>query len=220
MKYILSIIFIPLFSTVLFSQSDTIKIDEIKNEKKIKFLLSFDNRNSSVLDEPVKFNGLKIGLEYKNVHDFGLGFYSTQNAIRKQAKEQGLDVQATMNYTTIFYQYTFLQNRKWELALPVHFGSGRANLLFIDSRTDSVIILKNGEKREDEIKYPIAELGFEAQYKVFRWFGFGSGIGYRFTFSNDKNVKNLLNAPVFSFKIKIFLGELYRAIKEEVKKEK
>lgn len=194
-------------------------VKDEKVKKNFKFLLSFDNRNSSVLNESVKFNGLKIGVEYKEVHDFGLGIYSTRIPVKKEAKQKGVDVEATLNYTTLFYQYAFLHNDKWELAVPFHIGNGRANLLFFDAKSDSVIINKDGIERADVIEYSVAEIGFDAQYKIFRWFGLGSGVGYRFTFSGNENVKNLLNAPFFSFKIKIFIGELYHTIKDKVKKD-
>jgi hypothetical protein len=47
-------------------------------------------------------------------------------------------------------------------------------------------------------------------YKIVRWVGLGSGIGYRLILYKNKNISEHLTSPVFIFKVKIYLGEIVR----------
>ena len=47
-------------------------------------------------------------------------------------------------------------------------------------------------------------------YKIVRWIGIGSGIGYRLILFKNKNISEHLTSPVFIFKAKIYLGEIVR----------
>lgn len=189
-----------------------------KEKKTTKFIFSFDGRRSFVLDQPVKFSGLRIGIEYDEVHDVGLGFYSTRNPVRQTLKDQPIDVEVEFNYTTLFYQYAFFHTDKWELAVPFHIGSGKANLKLFHTDTDDIIILGDGSKAEiRDLPFGISEFGLEAQYKIFPWFGLGSGVGYRFALTSSEDAKHVFNAPTYSFKVKIFLGQLYKTIKKTIK---
>ena len=195
------------------AQSDSTNVDT-EQEKKFKFLFQFDNRRSFVLDQPAPFSGLKIGVEYLKVHDFGLGFYSTQEPVRAKAKNGVNEVLAQMNYTTLFYQYAFYQTRKWEFAAPFHFGGGSTDIREVYKGTNITALDPRGnEKIFPEVRFSVLEFGVGGQYKIFNWFGIGTGLGYRFTLKSDRNAKNLINAPTYSFKFKLFLGELWRSIR-------
>lgn len=194
---------------------------EEKPKKDFKFIFQFDGRRSFVLGQPTPFTGLKIGLEYKEVHDFGLGFYGTKNEVRAKLKNTPNEILAQLNYNTLFYQYVFYHDEKWEFNLPLNFGGGNTTIREVYSGTDSTVINQFGEEKIlPEINYNVAEFGVGAQYKIFKWFGIGSGIGYRFTFSSEERVKRLINAPTYSFKFKVFLGGLYRGIKDHYAKKR
>lgn len=189
-----------------------------KEKKSTKLIFSFDGRRSFVLDQPVKFSGLRIGIEYDEVHDFGLGFYSTRNPVRQTLRDQPIDVEAEFSYTTLFYQYAFFHKGKWELAVPVHIGSGKANIKLFHTDTDDIVLLGDGSKAEiRDLPFGISEFGLEAQYKIFPWFGLGAGAGYRFALTSSEDAKHVFNASTHFFKAKIFLGQLYKAIKKSIK---
>lgn len=210
-----SILLILFFISFLsaFSQSDSTIVDDEK-EQKWKFIFEFDNRRSFVLDKPAPFSGLKIGAEYMSVHDFGIGFYSTQQPVRAIAKNHQNEVLAQIDYTTLFYQYAFYQNHKWEFAVPFHLGGGSTDIKEVYKGTNDVVLDPYGNERIfPQVKFSVIEFGVNGQYKIFRWFGIGSGLGYRFTLKSNENAKYLINAPIYSFKFKIFLGQLWKTIR-------
>lgn len=188
---------------------------ERKTDKKYNFIFQFDGRRSFVLDQPTPFTGLKIGVEYMQVHDFGLGFYATREPVRAKPRKGQHEILAQIDYNTLFYQYAFYHDKKWEFSLPFHYGGGRTTIREVYAGTDINLVDEFGNDRVlPEINYSVAEFGIGGQFKILKWFGIGSGLGYRFTFSSEENVKKLINSTTYSFKFKLFLGELYRSIND------
>ena len=50
----------------------------------------------------------------------------------------------------------------------------------------------------------------KSHFKIWRWFGLATGVGYNVILNGDKKAKKALNAPFYSYGIKIFLGELWK----------
>lgn len=200
----------------VFSQeeSDTtvvVKDKKKKKERNVKHLIVLDARRSFVLDSTTKFSGLKIGVTIKEKHRLGFGFYWMPKSLSlpglKIDKLKYPDASDTLkfkfNYTSIFYQPVLFANKRWDISTPVQLGVGRIRLFYRDtSNTRDVQFLEAG--------VPIFTLSTVVQFKIFRWIGIGSGLGYRAALTSDDEVKNAINAPFYNFQLKIFIGELFR----------
>jgi hypothetical protein len=55
-------------------------------------------------------------------------------------------------------------------------------------------------------------------FKIFRWFGLNSTVGYRFMLINDKSIGKQMNSPLFSIGAGIYWDELALAIFPKSKK--
>lgn len=212
-KYILVVLVMLFFSNV-FSQDEN--LDTLGTSKNIKFHFAFDARRSYVINKKAKFNGITLGIEVKEKHRFGIGFHGMKSKIEYLGsinKDVFPDATDTLlfefSYLSFYYEKIWLNNKRWELSTPLHNGTGAFNLRY--------------KNRAGEISAPyfnqtayIISFGGKAQYKVFRWFAFGVGAGYRTTLSKKENVQKALNAPYYQFQFKVLMGELYNiAFKKE-----
>ncbi|MFP5471185.1 MAG: hypothetical protein ACLGGV_06285 [Bacteroidia bacterium] len=188
----------------------------VSQKRKVKFLFAFDARRSFILDKNTKFNGLKLGVRVGDDYQIGIGFYGMQEPLIQPAlldKQKYPDSKDTLifnfDYTTFFYERIWYKTKRWELTTPLHFGIGSLKL---DYLTDTIPQRKNIVKGAAFT----TELSFVAQYKVFRWFAIGTGVGYRWFLVKDKRTKDALNAPVYIIQFKVLVGELFRmATKKE-----
>ncbi|NUM51201.1 MAG: hypothetical protein HUU48_08805 [Flavobacteriales bacterium] len=227
-KYPLSLLFILccFFFSEIKSQNhaDSAKKEEPKI-KEYKFIFGFDSRISWVLDTRTRFNGIKIGIEYRGKDRVGLGIYSVKNPIiikdvptivDSTPVFNGFDtvlvpVLDTLNYlthysyTTLFLDHIFISKKKWEISMPLQLGAGTATIDYTNPVTS---------KRVEVVRFGflVTEISVAGHYKFFPWLGIGTGVGYRSMLTKDKQVKKAFDAPIFVFKLKIFLGDLYRGI--------
>lgn len=197
-------------SSCSFWAQDTTSVEPEKKVKKAKLLFAFDARRSYVLQNKVKFNGLKIGVELHEKHRVGLGFYGLQQPVsftgqinRNEYPDATDTLFFNFSYWGAFYDYIWLRTKRWELTTPVHLGAGGLELRYRDT---------TGQNSAPFIKGGSFVLGFggSVQFKIFRWFALGTGGGYRTMLTREENIKRPLNAPYYQFQVKILLGELYR----------
>lgn len=180
-----------------------------KEEKNLKFFFGFDARRSFVLKKNSKFNGIKIGLSYKNKHRFGLGLYGMQEPItfvgevdRIKHPDATDTVRFNFGYGSLFYEYVWFKNKRWDLSTPIHFGLGNLAFSFKDTSANYQRLFGGGAL--------MTELTGVAQFKIFRWFALGTGVGYRMMLIDDKTIRKSLNSPVYIFQVKILFGEIYK----------
>jgi hypothetical protein len=180
-----------------------------KEEKHLKFFFGFDARRSFVLKNNSKFNGIKIGLSYKNKHRFGIGLYGMQEPItfvgevdRIKHPDATDTVRFNFGYGSLFYEYVWFKNKRWDLSTPIHFGLGNLAFSFKDTSANYQRLFGGGAL--------MTELTGVAQFKIFRWFALGTGVGYRMMLIDDKTIRKSLNSPVYIFQVKILFGEIYK----------
>jgi|TARA_B110000977_G_scaffold68259_1_gene92621 hypothetical protein len=198
-RYIFTIV-ILIYAISAYSQTDTDKKD------KYKFVASFDMRNSIIIGHSVKFNGVKLGLGNSR-HKFGLGLYGLRKPVlTMDNKIDSLDATDTNRYhygfISFYYERILFHSKRWEITAPfyLNFGSLKGEYLsdkriykpFLDRGVTSVII------------------SVKSHFKIVRWVGLQAGVGYNFILSGDKRTRKALNAPFYSFGVKIFLGEVWK----------
>lgn len=207
MKHLLFLylIIVPFLST--FSQVEAdLKLPVEEKKDKYKFVFNFDNRNSFIIGYKVKFTGIKIGLG-NSKHRFGLGFYNTRQPVMR-IDDRYDDPKATdttlftYGYSSLYYERILLQTKRWELSSPFHLNFGDLKASYIDTAGNGVPFFAQ--------KVNSLTFSLKAHFKIWRWFGLGTGVGYNVILNGDKRAKNALNAPFYSYGIKIFLGELWK----------
>lgn len=200
MNKIIFLIFIVSISFKGGSQSDSPKKD------RYKFICNFDMRNSVVIGHSVKFNGLKLGMG-NSKHRFGIGFYGLRKPIyTTNNRVDSLDASDTNRYNfgfiSFYYERILYQSKRWEFSAPIHlnFGSLKGEYLTLN------------RKYKKFLDRPVSSLTFsiKGHFKIFRWVGLHAGMGYNVVLGQDKRTRKALNAPFYSFGVKIFLGEAWK----------
>jgi len=194
--------------------------DSVKKSKEanLKFLLNFDSRNSFLLNQKGKLLGLRVGLEFFKHYRFGLGWYLSAQPIPLPSvyrMEDTLRQNLRFTYSTFFFEYVIYEDFKWEFSASLPIGRGTGNIDTVSTKYD-----KPGTQRKGNVGVIAPSIG--GHYKIFYWLGIGTGVGYRFVISPEKNVRQSLSAPFYVIKVKLFLGGLYKAIfkPQKVKEER
>ena len=207
MKKTLFLYFIFFAGLTSFSQVESdLQLPVEKKDNKLKFVFNFDNRNSFVIGHQVKFSGIKLGLGNRK-HRFGIGLHNTRKPVmRIDDRVDDLDATDTTlfsySYSSLYYERILLQTKRWELTTPFHLNFGDLRASYIDTAGNGVQFFS---KKVNSFTF-----SFKAHYKIWRWFGVGAGFGYNLMLQGDSKVRNALNAPFYSYGIKLFIGEIWK----------
>ena len=222
MRFLLTLSIFLFFAGNLISQNDPIKkrkIDSLEMKLKTDSLRLFrfnkfrpfaniDNRNSFIIQKPVNFKGVQLGIIFKEYHVFGFGYYTmTQKSQRPiKAEEQTItyDRYLNLNYYTFFYQYVLLDKRFVEIDLPFEIGSGKYSLKLMDPVTHEVY------RTNSRSIIPLGA-GLQVVLKPVRWVGFCVMGGYRYVY--EKSVNLNFNGLYYSFGLWLDIRQIYRDIK-------
>lgn len=198
--------------------------DTVKKRFKIIPLLNFDTYNSFVADKQAKINGIKIGVELNNRFRFGLSGHKLDKATRLKPRILENDtLHATLNfkYSTLFFEYVLIKNIRWDVSIPLSFGIGFGHVEIYSSALKKMTYKQN-------VSTSIISIGTEFDYRIIPWFGVGGGVGYNQLITSYEGLRDKLSSPIYLFKLKVYLGYLYKAIfrrkillkeKEEYKKQ-
>lgn len=185
-----------------------------ENWKKPRFFFQLDRFNSFVSNQGANVSGFKTGLEFAHKYRFGLGFYNLKSDIIEYKVLNAEDAQnapndtvkAVLNMVTIpfCFEYVFYDNDPWQFSLPINLGFGETYFTYFDN--------SNKEKRIKD--YPILdyEIAVAGQYKILKWFGVGAGVGYRLMLIDNPAKDHNFNSPIYTVKLKLFVGEIFRSI--------
>lgn len=180
-------------------------------KKTPKFIFKFDTRNSFIANQSARIFGWKVGAEFGNTLRIGGGFYvlvkhspALDKIIYNDANEVIDTATLKFYYIAYFVDYIFYKRKKWEFSIPLQIGIGSSRYKYTD-QNNSLIQLA----RKTVLLYEPAITG---HYKITKWFGVGMGAGYRIMLINNKALDKKFNSAIYILKIKIFLGDIYRAI--------
>jgi hypothetical protein len=192
---------------------DSIAVDE-RPRAAFRFLLNLDARNTAVFDRTVRFFGVRIGA-WKNRDIIALGFYGLDNPVidnSVQLTDVGRDstnVRTALSYAGLTYERLFIDNKRWQLSVPLMVGLGNTRVEYLDS-TDTY---RPYARRE---VVPV-ELGVRGAYKLFFWLYIQAGVGYREVLSADHRAHNNYSGFTWSYGLSLKLGNIYRYAKGKVK---
>lgn len=198
-----------IYSASLFSQgNEPIFEREFKESfnTKPKLDVKFDNRFSFIRDNDVKTLGLKVGLSFNRKFKLGLGINNMLTSSNKKINiaDTSLNVNLEYFYFSPYLEYTFYNSKKWAFSLATQFGYGNARYEYFDLDNTKVVLAKS-----TVLSYEPAML---IDYKIIRWFGIGTGVGYRFIYYKSPGVDEKFSSPEYVLKLKIYLGEIVRTI--------
>jgi len=203
------LVFFVLFPFFLFAQERTIFEDEFKKSfhTKPKLDVKFDNRFSFIRDNDVKTVGVKVGLSFNRKFKVGLGINQMLLPVEKKIlNEENVLVLVDLEYFYFspYIEYVYYNSKRWEFSLSTQFGFGSASYQFSNSNGK-----KNKLVESTVLSYEPAML---IDYKIIRWVGIGTGIGYRLIYYKSLGVQENFSSPEYVLKLKIYLGEIVRTI--------
>lgn len=177
-----------------------------------RFVVQYDSRYSVLNHHLTTINGLKLGIEFKSRFRTGAAIYFLSTGVpSRQAKPdnaaEDADAEIRFRYLAAYAGYVLLENRRWELSANMQLGLGSAYVLYEADDGDL-------DKTPRDFM-GIVEPTLAAQYRVFRWGGFGTGLGWRQPVFVPIAIQKELNGPVFYLRANLFLGELFKVMKDK-----
>lgn len=171
----------------------------------------FESRNSFINNQIISISGLRLGVAFQRKlrvggginwlkSDFKENFY-VQN---ETGKTDTISKHLKLAYLSYYIDFVFYKTKYWQLSVPIQAGTG-----FSWWQQNKAYSLNNTDKKYFLFLY---EPGITAQFKVFKWFGLGADVAYRFTLKNNKKIGEHLNSPTYSFKILVWFDQLYYEI--------
>ncbi len=174
---------------------------------KPKLDLKLDTRFSFISANDIRTTGAKIGLSFNHKFKLGLGYnqliYPSRSYIKKE--NQAIKVELNYQYISPYLEYIYYTSKRWEFNLSTQIGFGQASYQYFDNITAK-------EKKTNQSFILSYEPSLLIDYKIVRWFGIGTGVGYRLILYKNKKITEQLTSPVYIFKLKIYLGEIVKTI--------
>ena len=172
---------------------------------KPKLDVKLDTRFSFIAASDIRTTGVKLGLSFNREFKMGLGYNRLISPSKSSIIKDDVKYKADLYYEYIspYLEYIYHNSKRWEFNISIQFGVGRGYYQFYNTL--------NEEKEKINQSFILSyEPSMLIDYKIVRWVGLGSGIGYRLILYKNKNISEHLTSPVFIFKVKIYLGEIVR----------
>lgn len=181
--------------------------------KKVRFVFFFDDRFSLMHGAPVQFTGVKTGIQIKQQWRTGVGFFFNrkEQVIENISSDYypGLTVreQIRFYYGTLFAEFIAFKRTRWEIAIPMHLGFGGAVTRYFDETTQARL-------GHHSTFIMLSEVTPTVSFRFCRWVGVGAGIGYRFIFNRNKDLRKAYDAPIVMLRVKVYVFEILRFLQK------
>jgi hypothetical protein len=104
-------------------------------------------------------------------------------------------------YMMYFIEYVFYKTKKWSFSVPVRFGLGRTRYTYT--------YLGEGHAADKHLMF-VYHPSVSFDYAIFRWLGFNTELGYKFTVINFRNIRENFNSPVYNVGFFLYYSEIYK----------
>ncbi|MBL0317425.1 MAG: hypothetical protein IPP69_17330 [Flavobacteriales bacterium] len=182
-------------------------LDNNFQKQKLDFVI--DARQTLISSQTARLGGLRLGVEYRRVHRFGIGVYGLGDGVHlKSLSEVDTSIsEAVMNlsYVSMYYERVLYFHPKWEWSATIHMGKGNINGSYRRTSSDNWYTLASREVKPFEI----STTGY---YHLTWWCSLGVGVGYRYMRSTPVEVRPVYNAPVAIVRVRIKCGKLIKSI--------
>ncbi len=185
-------------------------------ERKWKVYSEFNNYRPWFRSKAFTLSAIKLGLEYNKDFRFGAEYYLQDNAatMHSYSGDNTFELRE-VRYLAAYFQYMFINNYRWEFGLPISLGFGKGIIREFDSKGDLV-------SQKTRSVFSASQIGISLQYNVNYWFGLNIGLGQRFAFTTDAEMRRYLTVSYYSLGVRIRIVKLAKTIfaHKKVKAEK
>lgn len=178
------------------------------------FFLTLDRTSSFVGGKSAATNEIKLGLEFKKKLRLGIGYGKLasdivvpKTIVSATGKDSSVNAQLYASFFTFNSEYNFYDSKRWQISMPVGLSIGSAYFSYFEKQGSEYFTRKINK---DEIV--MAGATGIATFRILRWVGLSGGVGYRVALISNSNVKESFNSFVYVFKVRIFLGEIYKTV--------
>jgi hypothetical protein len=216
----MSIVFVCMLFVFTKANAQLLDTIDFSLNKKPKFFFTFANHNTFIDHQYANVNGTRLGVSFNRRVRFGVGFFNLVNnsivttiPIKENDQEYTTEGQLSFSFIAFSAEYFYYNKYPWQFGvMPFNIGIGQAHYDYIN-RPQGIRV---STEHETIVLY---QPEFSGQYSIFRWIGVGTAIGYRLILYREHKVNTDLNAPMFSFDIRLFLDEIYNMIFKKDKKD-
>ena len=182
-------------------------LDTLREVVKRKYSIDarLESRNSFIDNSLTTVSGARLGLAFQQKLRFGLGVNWLKSDISRsntrvlpEMTKENTTLYLKWAYVCAYVDFVFYKTKRWQLSVPIQIGLGQC---WWQNN-------KNYHFNTKEAKYFVFtyEPGITVQFKIFKFFGLGSDVAYRFCLKNNNQVNAKLTCPTYSFKI-LFWGD-------------
>jgi hypothetical protein len=170
-----------------------------------RVVVKLDLRGTFVSNRSARMIGAKVGLEHARRFQYGIGYSFLSSGLEREQVVSGQGLVTTrlrLGFITPYIDYAFYQRGPWEIRIPVQLGLGAGSVVFkgSDGRTRAL----------DRSLVILYEPAMTVQYRFARYFAIGGGWGFRIAFHTRSSLGEQLTAPVYTFGLRVFLGDIWR----------
>lgn len=172
--------------------------NEIYKDRPITLFTALDFRNAYTNDRFLSFVGPQIGVTVHQKHTYAIGFYFLNKWSPFQSDKYFDYTFEKLNYFTLIYQYKIFDFKFIDLIAPIEIGYGSYRA-------------EDASQGEDVfIESAIVPLGAGLRCRILphKWVGFKIGVGYRYVYEVDSDLK--IDGLFFSFGIRIDLRHVHQ----------
>ncbi len=151
--------------------------------------------------------GLRVGVSFKRKLKLGGGVSWLNSDIKTNDfifSETGALINTPtylkLAYFALYADFVFYKTQRWQLSVPVQTGFGAS---WFQSQYKYDII------RNKKYFLFLYEPGISTQFKIFKFFGLGVDVGYRFVLKNNDYVNLRFSSPTYAFNIKFWADQLF-----------
>ena len=139
-----------------------------------KLDVKLDTRFSFIAASDIRTTGAKIGLSFNREFKMGLGYNRLISPSKSSIIKDDVRYKADLYYEYIspYLEYIYHNSKRWEFNISIQFGIGRGYYQYFNAQTEA----KEKVNQSFILSYEPSML---IDYKIVRWVGIGSGIGYR-----------------------------------------
>lgn len=188
----------------------------LKNSKP-ELIGGLSSRNTFIGSNKTSVSGANIGFSFGGKVKTSAGIYWLSKPMEEPKRinaftpaEYRVNQLSRFWYFGLTGNYTFFQDRKWTMDIPLRIGVGSSNTKNFAVTPDKTLL-----SRRVTTIVPI-ESGVNVLYKLTWWVGLGAGIGSRVVLGKDAQ---RFSGTYYTLGVNIFFGDIYTHITKDIKRD-
>lgn len=173
---------------------------------------NYGSQYSFISNQFAGISYVKLGVDYGGITRFGVGYnWLNRKFPERVILHEGKPVEANLfvRYFSFFAEYTYFRTYRWEASIPAQIGLGVAGHAYSPNGHRQVL-----GSRFFVLYEPIMTI----QYRFFRYFAAGGGVGYRIMLTNRSALDEKFTSPLLVLKTRFYFGDLWTDVKARIQK--